>query len=75
MAKKLVHLGLIVDCLHIDKIRSYGDKSKKEMRTISAKVAFIHWTHQILVRIFGMFAFYDYLCHVIDDFTCFELQH
>ena len=19
--------------------------------------------------------FYDYLCHVIDDFTCFELQH
>ena len=19
--------------------------------------------------------FYDYLCHVIDDFACFELQH
>ena len=27
------------------------------MRTFSTKVAFIHWTHQNLVRIFGMFAF------------------
>ncbi len=28
-----------------------------------------------LVRIFGMFAFYAYICHVIDDFACIELQH
>ena len=45
------------------------------MRTFSTKVAFIHWTHQNLVRIFGMFAFNAYICHAIDDFTCFELQH
>ena len=31
--------------------------------------------HQNLVRIFGMFAFNAYICHVIDDFACFELQH
>ena len=35
------------------------------MRTFSAKVAFIHWTHQNLVRIFGMFAFYAYFCHAM----------
>ena len=40
-------------------------KVKKEMRTFSAKVAFIHWTHQNLVRIFGMFAFNVYICSII----------
>ena len=35
------------------------------MRTFSAKVAFIHWTHQNLVRIFGMFAFNAYICHAV----------
>ena len=45
------------------------------MRTFCNRNAFYYRYLHKKVRIFGKFAFLLYLCHVIDDFACLDLQH
>ena len=54
-----------------------SEKARKDgkMRTFCNRNAFYYRYRHKKVRIFGKFAFFVYLCHVINDFASLVLRH